>query len=608
MTASAQVSEALEQRAPSVGRMFLDRVAESSDREAFRYPRADGWESRTWSQVGARVSRIAAGLLSLGVAPEERVAIAASTRYEWIVADLAIMCAGAATTTVYPTTIASEVAYILADSGSAVVFAEDDEQIEKLRAQRDEIPEVRKVVTFDGTADDDWVITFEKLVELGERLLTEQPDVVDERVAATTSEQLATIIYTSGTTGRPKGVRLRHSAWTYEGTTATLQGQLSSSDLQYLWLPLAHAFGKVMLSNQLAVGFATAVDGRVDKIIENLAVVRPTFMAAAPRVFEKAHGRIQTTVDSEGGAKKKLFDWAFGVGKRAARARRAGERVPPLLAAANKIADRLVFTKIRDRFGGRVRFFVSGSAPLNKEIAEWFEAAGVLVLEGYGLTETAAGTTLNRPDNYKLGTIGQPLPGTEVSIAEDGEILVRGPGVMAGYHNMDEQTEDVLDSDGWMHTGDIGEMDADGFVAITDRKKDLFKTSNGKYVAPSSVEGRFKAVCPYASQFLVHGPGRNYCTALVTLDEEAITDWARRNGLGGRDYSEIVESDQVRELLQGYVDELNAGLNRWETIKRFIILPRELSVEHGELTPSLKVKRKVVEERNSDALESMYAD
>jgi long-chain acyl-CoA synthetase len=589
-----------------MARLFLDRVAQTPHREAFRYPVGEQWESLTWEQTGERVGRIAAGLVALGVQPEQRVAIASGTRYEWVLADLGVVCAAAATTTVYPTTMAEEVAYIIGDSESRVVFAEDDDQIAKLRAHRGELPHVVKVVTFDGTSDGDWVISFEELDKLGEAQLAQQPGVVDDRVAQIRPESLATLIYTSGTTGRPKGVRLKHSSLTYEGAAVATQRALSVDDLQYLWLPLAHVFGKVLLAVQLQFGFATAVDGRVPKIVENLAVVKPTFMGAAPRIFEKAHGRIVTMVEEEGGAKAKIFHWAFGVGREVSRRQRAGQRIGPLLALQHRIADTLVFSKIRERFGGRVRFFISGAAALNQNLAEWFHAAGILILEGYGLTETAAGACLNRLDGYKFGTVGPAFLGTEIKIAGDGEVLIKGPGVMDGYHNLPEQSREALSDDGWFHTGDIGELDGDGFLRITDRKKDLFKTSGGKYIAPQHIETQFKTICPYASQILVHGNDRNFCTAIITLDPDAIMPWAEQNGLAGRSYSEIVTSPKAREMVQGYVEQLNSGLNRWETIKKFVLLDNDLSVEGGEITPSLKMKRKVVEDKYRDRLDALY--
>ncbi|HET8640484.1 MAG TPA: long-chain fatty acid--CoA ligase [Pseudonocardiaceae bacterium] len=597
----------IEGRPPNVAQMFLDRVAATPDRESFRFLHDGEWTSVTWAGTAEVVKRMAAGLVALGVESEQRVAIAAPTSYNWILADLAIMCAGAATTTVYPTTTAEDVAFIVGDSDSRVVFAEDDDQVAKLREHRDRLPSIGKVVVFHGTADGDWVIGRPDLERLGEQLLAENPEAVQERIDRISPDSLATLIYTSGTTGKPKGVRLRHSSWTYEGAAVAAAGILGVDDLQYLWLPLAHSFGKVLLTTQLQIGFPTAVEGRVETIIENLAVVRPTFMGAAPRIFEKAYSRIITMTENEGGAKLKIFNWAFDVGLRVSRLRREGKRPGRLLAAQHKIADRLVFSKIRERFGGRIRFFISGAAALNRDIAEWFHAAGILILEGYGLTETSAGSFVNRPDEYRFGTVGRVFTGTEVRIAEeDGEILIKGPGVMDGYHNQQELTTEVLGDDGWFHTGDIGELDPDGLLRITDRKKDLFKTSGGKYIAPTSIESQFKAVCPYVSEIIVHGESRNYCTAIITLDPDALNQWAAQNDQAGKSYGELVSCEPVRKLIEEYVATLNGRLNRWETIKNFVILESELSVEGGELTPSMKVRRKTVEDKYRDRLDALY--
>ena len=598
----------LSNRKGTMAQMFLDRVSATPEREAFRFPRGEQWKSVTWRETEALTRRRAAGLIALGVQPEQRVAIASSTRIEWIECYLAAVLAAAATTTIYPSTIPADVAFIVADADVQVVFAEDASQVDKLRAHRAETPSLRKVVLLDGTpleSDGDWVIGLGQLDMLGDAYLAEHPSIVDDRIAGITPDTLCTLIYTSGTTGRPKGVRLPHSVWTYEGAAVEGMRVLSPDDLQFLWLPLSHVFGQVLVAVQCQIGFATAVDGRIDKIVDNAAVVQPTFMAAAPRIFEKAHGRIVTMMQAEGGVKAKMFDWAFGVGARVSAVRQAGKEPSGVLAAQFAAADRLVLSKIRARFGGRIRFFVSGSAALDKKLAEWFHAAGLLILEGYGLSETAAGSTLNRPTQYRLGSVGPAFPGTRFKIAEDGEILIKGDGVMSGYHNQPEQTAEVIDADGWFHTGDIGHFE-DEFLFITDRKKDLFKTSGGKYVAPQAIEGRFKTICPYASQFVVHGNLRNFVSALVTLDPDAIQGWASANGLGGKPYAEIVTSDAARAMVQGYVDELNAGLNRWETIKKFTILDRDLTVESGEMTPSLKLKRKHVETQYSDLLDKMY--
>ncbi|MRK02402.1 MULTISPECIES: AMP-dependent synthetase/ligase [Aeromicrobium] len=598
----------IENRPTSVSAMFFDRVKNSGSREAYRYPDADEvWQSLTWSQTGDRVSRLAAGLVALGIQPEERVAIASNTRVEWILSDLAINAAGAATTTVYPTTMADDVAYILADSDSRIVFAEDDEQVAKLRQKHSELPSIVKVVVFDGTTDGDWVIGFDDLEALGEKYLVEHPTVVEDRVAAITGDSLATLIYTSGTTGRPKGVRLSHDGWVYEGYVMVAADILSQDDLQFLWLPMAHSFGKVLLTTQLAIGFPTAIDGRVPRIVDNLAVVKPTFMGAAPRIFEKAYGRIVGMTEADGGAKLKIFKWAEKVGLEYSRAIRSGKPVSPVLKAKFGLADKLVFSKVRDRFGGRVRFFISGAAALSPDIAEWFHAAGVLILEGYGLTETSAGAFVNQPDNFKLGSVGRAFPGSEAKIASDGEVLIKGPHVMRGYHNLDGESVSSLTEDGWLHTGDEGRIDEDGFLFITGRKKELFKTSGGKYVAPPHIEGIFKGISALTSQIIVHGNDRNFCSALITLDPDAVAEWAAHHGMEGKSYSEVVSSPQMHEVIQGQIDELNSKLNRWETIKKFAILDHDLSIENGEITPSMKVKRTVVEANNKAILDGFYA-
>ena len=403
----------IENRAPSVAQMFVDRVAATPHAEAFRYPVDHTWASVTWQQVGERVNNLAAGLISLGIEHEDRVALACATRYEWVLVDFAIMCAGAATTTVYPTTNATDVTYIVANSGSRVVVAENQTQLDKLLEHRAELPDVSKVVIIDGNGDGDWVISLADLDLLGKQLLADAPDAVNERVAAVGPDHLASLIYTSGTTGRPKGVRLTHGAWTYTAAAIDALGILGPDDLNFLWLPLAHAFGKVMLALPLQVGFPTAIDGRVERIIDNLATVRPTIMGAAPRIFEKAHARIQDMAAERGRLTKIMFDWAIGVGIKVSKARQAGKKPSLASSLAYKVADRLVFSTIRERFGGRLRFFVSAAAALDRDVAQWFDAVGIIVLEGYGLTETAAASFINRPHAYRFGTVGWPFPATD---------------------------------------------------------------------------------------------------------------------------------------------------------------------------------------------------
>ncbi|MFF8862397.1 AMP-dependent synthetase/ligase [Streptomyces sp. NPDC015139] len=612
----------IENRPPSVAALFLERVAATPDAEAYRYPvppasgqGPDEWRSLSWAQASERVYAIAAGLIELGVQPEQRVALASSTRVEWILADLGIMCAGGATTTIYPQTNADESAFILSDSESRVLIAEDAAQVAKAVEKRAELPELAKVVVVDpaGVETDDFVITLDELERRGAAYLEKQPQLIKERVGAITREQLATLIYTSGTTGRPKGVRLPHDNWAYMAKAIASTGLVTLDDVQYLWLPLAHVFGKVLTSGQIEVGHVTAVDGRVDKIIENLPVVQPTYMAAVPRIFEKVYNGVAAKAREGGAAKYKIFQWAAEVSREYAKVtqdnfRRTGTASAPFgLAAKHKVADTLVYAKLREAFGGRLRACVSGASALAPEIGYFFAGAGIHILEGYGLTESSAASFVNPGEAYRTGTVGKPLPGTEVRIADDGEILLRGPGIMEGYHGLPEKTAEVLESDGWFHTGDIGELSPDGYLRITDRKKDLIKTSGGKYVAPAEVEGQFKGVCPYVSNILVHGADRNYCTALIALDELAIQDWAKENGLAGRSYAEIVAAPQTVDMVDGYVQELNAGLQRWQTIKKFRLLPRDLDVEHGEITPSLKLKRPVVEREYKHLIDGMYA-
>ncbi|MFF7239098.1 AMP-dependent synthetase/ligase [Streptomyces collinus] len=611
----------IENRPPSVAALFLERVAATPDAEAYRYPLPstgqgpDDWKSLSWGEAAQRVYAIAAGLIDLGLGPEQRVALASSTRVEWILADLGIMCAGGATTTIYPQTNADESAFILADSESRVLIAEDAAQAAKAVEKRAELPALTKVVVIDpaGVETDDWVTTLGELEQRGTAYLEKHPQLIKERVGAITRDQLATLIYTSGTTGRPKGVRLPHDNWSYMAKAIAATGLVTVDDVQYLWLPLAHVFGKVLTSGQIEVGHVTAVDGRVDKIIENLPVVQPTYMAAVPRIFEKVYNGVAAKAREGGAAKYRIFQWAAEVAREYAKVtqdnfRRTGTATAPFgLAAKHKVADALVYAKLREAFGGRLRACVSGASALSPEIGYFFAGAGIHILEGYGLTESSAASFVNPGEAYRTGTVGKPLPGTEVRIADDGEILLRGPGIMDGYHQQPEKTAEVLESDGWFHTGDIGELSPDGYLRITDRKKDLIKTSGGKYVAPAEVEGQFKAVCPYVSNILVHGADRNYCTALIALDEPSILQWAKDNGLEGRSYAEVVAAPQTVEMVDGYVKELNEGLQRWQTIKKFRLLPRDLDVEHGEITPSLKLKRPVVEREYKGLIDEMYA-
>jgi long-chain acyl-CoA synthetase len=601
--------ERLTRKTTSIAQLLATRVQETPDREAYRYPVGEEWRSMTWKQAHERVKAMAAGLLSLGLHREERVGILSNTRVEWLLCDLGILSAGGATTTVYPSSTSEECAYILADSETKYVFIEDATQLAKLSKHRAEIPSVKKLIMIDGSPgapDKDWVMTLSELEAAGAAHLAKDPKAVDDVVAGIKPEHPATLIYTSGTTGKPKGVRLLHECWAYTADAMDATRLMGPDDVQYLWLPMSHSFGKVLMAGHIASGSVCAVDGRIPKIVENLAVVKPTVMAAVPRIFEKVYNKILEGA-KQGGLKQKIFEWSVNVGKAGSKVRQAGKEPGGFLALKLKIADKLVFSKVKGRFGGRVKYFISGSAPLSREIAEFFHACDILILEGYGLTESSAASFVNRPTKYAFGTVGVPMPGTELKLApEDGEILMKSPGIMQGYHNLPEQTAEALTDDKWLRTGDIGEIDEHGFLRITDRKKDLIKTSGGKYIAPQHIEGKLKAGCPYLSQVIVHGDKRNFVTALVTLDEESAMKWATAQGLNGKTYTEVVQLPEVKAMLSPYFEEVNKTLAKYETVKQFQILPKDLSVDEGELTPSLKVKRKVVEKKYATLLDKMY--
>jgi long-chain acyl-CoA synthetase len=559
-------------------------------------------------QIGDQVRAVAGGLRSLGLGPGERVALLSGTRLDWIVADLATLGCGGATTTIYPSSTAEDCAFIVDDSQAVLVFAENDEQVRKLASRRSELATVKRVIVFDGSASTDgWVITFAELMEQGRREDAQDPSAYERTARSVRPADLATLIYTSGTTGRMKGVELIHDGWVYEAEAIDTLGLLTPEDVQYLWLPLAHIFGKVLEVAQLRIGFVTAIDGRVERLVDNLPRIRPTFIAAVPRIFEKIYNRVIGAAKEAGGLSYGIFRWAFGVGAEVSRLRQARRAPGGLLALKHAVASRLVFSKLQQRFGGRLRFFVSGSAPLSKTIAEFFHAADVLILEGYGLTESSAATCVNLPHRYRFGTVGPPLPGTELKIADDGEVLIRGRGVMRGYHGLPELTAETLDSEGWLHTGDLGHLE-DGFLAITGRKKDLLKTSQGKYVVPSDLELKLKVTCPLVSQVLVHGNNRHFVSALISIDPEAIHTWAAARQMDSASYEDLVRAPEVFGTVQECVTALNAQLPSFAMIKRFVILSQDLTVESGDLTPSMKLKRQFVEQKYRALLDDLYKD
>jgi len=602
--------EILEKAADNVGHMFRRRVEATPDKLAFMYPEAsaDGptaWAKMTWRETGDVVDRLAAGLLARGLTDEQRVAICSNTRVEWILTDLAIALAAGATTTVYPNTQAGDLHFIVKDSGSVIFVAEDAQQVAKITDTPEFDDQIHTIVVFDttGLTLDDRIISFQHLKEAGERYLEEHPDAVDKAIARTSRDSLSTLIYTSGTTGRPKGVRLNHISWVYEGAATKYLDIIGPDELQYLWLPLSHVFGKALIAAQLDYGFASAVDGRIDKIVENLGVVKPSFMCGAPRIFEKVRAAVMT---GSTGLKGKIARWAFSVGYKSIDDRLAGRPLSGALAVQYKIADKLVFSKLKGKLGGNIKFMISGAAKLSPQVQQWFYGAGILIVEGYGATETSAIAAVDLPRDPHFGTIGPILPGIETKLADDGELLLRGPIITPGYHNLPDETAEAIDSDGWYHTGDIAEILPSGHLRITDRKKDLFKTSGGKFVAPQKVESAIQANIPYVAQSIAIGEGRKYVSALVVLDPVLLQKWADKHDLGNLSYAELSQRPEIRASIERWMQRVNGKLERWETVKQFAILDHELTVDNSGVTPNMKIRRSIVTEKYADLVNSLY--
>jgi long-chain acyl-CoA synthetase len=548
-------------------------------------------------------------LIEGGVEPGDRVALLSATRAEWMEADLAILAAGAVTIPVYPSVLVDECGYILTNAGADRVVVENAKQrakVEQLTRQGFELDGVRRpvplraIMTIEGEGTD----TFVGLLESGRAARGRLDAEIDRRIGALARDTLATIVYTSGTTGPPKGVPQTHGNHLATVESALRIRTLEPGDVDFFFLPLAHSFARMLEYLGLAAGTTTVFARSIDTLIEDLPAARPNVVPAVPRVYEKIYARLQATRAQGGLLARAIFDGAVAVGRERSRRAQAGEDLPVWLRAADAVAHQLVFSRIHAVLGGNVRFMLSGGAPLARDIAEFFHAIGLPIFEGYGLTETTPALTVNYPGRYRLGTVGTPLDCCEIRIAEDGEILARGANVASGYYERPDATAEAWDAEGWFHTGDIGEIDADGFLRITDRKKDLLKTSGGKYVAPQKIENLLK-LQPHVSQAVVIGDNRKYCTALVTLDVPAVEAWAREQGLSLA-AAELAGHPRVQELIEAEVAAVNQHLASWETIKYVRVLPHDFSVETGELTPSLKVKRKVVASRYAELIESMY--
>ena len=581
----------------TIDRLWRDAVAAERPTPAYLEQDGEEWRPVSWADAAARVESYANGLLSLGVRKGDAFSILATSRVEWALFDFALGSIGAIGAAIYANSSAKDAGYILEHSESVGVLCEDDEQRAKVESVRGEIPRLRHVLTFGDLED---------LAARGRAYAAEHPNALREAGERIEEDDLFTYIYTSGTTGPPKGCMISHrNYYAMVAVVDDLPSFTGPEDTMLLYLPLAHNFGRLMHLSGAYVGYCIAFLPDPLQAAAALPQVKPTVFPSVPRVYEKVHSAVVAKFDAETGAKRKLIDWALGVGREVSDLRRAGKPIPGRLAFKHRLADRLVYSKVKERLGGRLRLAISGGAPLSAEIAEFFHAIDILLIEGYGLTECTTAASTNTHEAYRFGTVGRALPGTELKVAEDGELLIRSDTVFQGYYKDPDATAEVLDADGWLRSGDIAEIDDDGFVTITDRKKDIIVTAGGKNVAPQNLENDLKT-SKYVSQAMIVGDRQPYIAALITLDPEALPAWAAERSLP-TDMASLAKTPEVQELVQGIVDDVNADRSRYEQIKRFTILPRDFTMEHDELTPTLKLKRRVVADHFAGELDGLYA-
>jgi long-chain acyl-CoA synthetase len=596
-TASAAAETAPASGRRTIARLWQDAVAANRLTPAYLVERDGGWAEVSWEEADERVRAYANGLLARGVRKGDAFGILAQNDVDWALMDFALARIGAVGVPIYANNAPRDVGYLLEHSEAVGVVCGDADQLAKVEAVAEGLPNLKHILTFHDLPE---------LAAHGRDFAASNPTELDAATASISEEDLYTIIYTSGTTGPPKGCMLSHrNYYVMTSVVDSMEDHYRGDDLMLLYLPLAHNFGRLMLLAGAYVGFPIAFLPDPLRVGEAMLEVRPTVLPSVPRVYEKVYSAVQARFDEATGAKRKLIDWALPIGREVSRLEGAGKPVPAGLRARHKLADRLVFAKVKERLGGRLRIPISGGAPLAREIAEFFDAIGIRILEGYGLTECTTAASTNRPNAYRFGTVGRALPGFEVKLAEDGEILVRSETVFQGYFKDPEATAAVVSEDGWLKTGDIGQLDEDGFVSITDRKKDILVTAGGKNVAPQNIENELKT-SKYVSQALVVGDRKPYVAALITLDEVELGRWAAEHGIEG-DVAMLARDGRVRDLLQEVVDDVNRDRSRFEQIKRFVILPRDFSMEHGEVTPTLKLRRRAVIDHFSDDVEKLYS-
>jgi long-chain acyl-CoA synthetase len=590
------------QSAQSIGQLFQQRAAADAKATAARYKVAGTWHDISWSDLAGQAEEVAWGLIALGVKKGDMVSILGSTRLEWTVCDIGIAYVSGVAVPIYQSNTPEECRFILENSGAVLCFVEDKKQLAKLTAERMKLPKLRHVILMEGEGDGQWSYSLQQLKEKGKEQKARVPGELTQRLQSGARDELACVLYTSGTTGVPKGVMLTHDNMVFACQCIAQDAVLTPNDTHLLFLPFAHSFAQVIKCAWIGIGFTQIYAESVDKLVDNAGETHPTIMSGVPRIFEKAFNSVIAGGMAGKGLQGALFRMSMREFELYAKARAEGKDYSSLQFS---LAKKLVFPKIAarlgGRFGGRIDRFVSGGAPLARKIALFFELLGFQVLEGYGLTETMAMTTINPPGKVRVGTVGPPFGGIEVKIADDGEILERGRNVMRGYLGLPEATAEVIDKDGWFHTGDIGEFDSAGYLKITDRKKDLIKTSGGKYIAPQMLEGALKTGSELISQVVIIGDKRKYVSVLLTVVEAEAKKVA-----GLADYAAATRSPAVKQKVQETIDKLNTTLPSYETIKRFHVLERDFAQETGELTPTLKVKRKACTVKFAREIDAMY--
>jgi long-chain acyl-CoA synthetase len=588
--------------------MFWSRVDKSADRPAQMSKRHGTWTTVTWREVGEAVRELALGLVALGRQPGDAIALLSTSRAEWVQADFAIFSAGCVTVPVYPTYPPDLIAYVINDSGARTIIVEDPGQLAKVLEAREKTPGLQQIIVMTGyeaTQPPKMVMTWEMLRRLGRDNVSQHAGTLEQRLAATKPDDLASIVYTSGTTGPPKGVMQTHGNHLAAQRNSESAAPCEEGWVHLLFLPLAHSFARLESFLGVYRGLCTAFAENLEKVGDNLKEVRPHFICSVPRVFEKVYAKILSGVEGGSPAKRKIFHWAIGVGREVSRHQQRGQPLPTALRLKRAIAHKLVFSKLHAALGGRLQWAISGGAPLSREIAEFFHSAGILILEGYGLTETCPAATFNRPTRFKFGSVGQALDNVEIKIANDGEILIRGANVARGYLKQPEATAEVFEASGWFHSGDIGRLDEEGFLFITDRKKDLIVTAGGMNIAPQNIENMLKAD-PFISQAMVYGDRKPYPVALITLNADELGKFAREHGIIAADPAVVVKHPKVLERVGRTVEEKNSQLQSYAKIKKFTVLPVDFSQEGGELTPTLKVKRKIVSNKYLTTIEELY--